>query len=137
VFLQNQNFVGIILVILLFSAITDGALLKFKSLSLREKHLVRSLRCISLKYLAPGRSLVISSPSNYRDVQQEMIAHFRRTSIWLFVVSVDGNINKPKTTDFLDRNGSYIIFIPDGDFKSFQFEINGLAQEGEYNYTRL
>jgi len=123
--------------ILLFSAITNGALLQSKSLSLREKHLVRCLTYISVRYFAPGRSLVISSPSTYRDVQQELIAHFYRTSIWPVVVSVDGIVSKPNKTDFIDRNDSYIILIPDGDFKRFQFEISGLAQEGEYNFTRL
>jgi len=136
-FLQNQIFVSIMLVILFFSAITNGGMLKSKNFSLLEKHLVRCLTYISMRYFAPGRSLVILSPSTNRDVQQELIAHFYRTSIWPVVVSVDGNISKPNKTDFVDRNGSYIILIPDGDFKSFKLEINGIAQEGEYKYTRL
>jgi hypothetical protein len=105
-FLQNQIFVNIVLVILFFSALTNGGKLQSKNLSLREKHLVRCLTYISMRYFAPGRSLVILSPSKYRDVQQELIAHFHRTSIWPVVVSVYGNISKPNKTDFVDRNGS-------------------------------
>jgi hypothetical protein len=30
-----------------------------------------------------------------------------------------------------------VIFIPDGDFKRFKFEISGLGKEVEYNLTRL
>jgi hypothetical protein len=69
-------------------------------------------------------------------VQQELIAEIHRISIWPVVVSVDGNISKPNNRDFTDRNGNYIILIPDGNFKSFQVEINGLAQEGENKFTR-
>jgi len=80
---------------------------------------------------------VISSPSTYRDVQQELIAEIHRTSVWPVVVTVDGNINKHNKRDFNDRIGSYILLIPDGDFKSIQVEINGLVKDGEYNFTRL
>ena len=125
------------LVLLLFSSFTKGTLLHSKSVSLREKHLVRCLTYISLRYFSQGRPLVISSPSTYRDVQQELIAEIHRTSIWPVVVNVDGNISKHNETDFNDRIGSYIILIPDGDFKRFQVEVNGLVQEGEYNFTRL
>ena len=128
---------GILFVILLFSAITNGALLQSMSLSLQEIHLVRCLTYISHRYFAPGRSLVISSPSTYRDVQQELIGELHRISIWRVVFSVDGNISKQNKIDFIDRNGSYIILIPDGNFKSFQVAINGLAQEGEYKFTSL
>ena len=62
-FLQNENFVGIMLVILLFSAITNGELLPSTSLTLQEIHLVRCLTYISHRYFATGGSLVISSPS--------------------------------------------------------------------------
>jgi hypothetical protein len=129
VFLQNQNFVDIMLVILLFSAITNGELLQSKSLSLREKHLVRCLTYISHRYFAPGHSLVISSPSTYRDVQQELIKEIQRNSIWPVVVSVDGNISKSIKSDFINRNGSYNMLIPDGDIKGIQFEINGLVKD--------
>jgi hypothetical protein len=71
---------------------------------------------------------VISSPANYRDVQKELTAEIHRTSIWPVVVTVDGNIRIPGKTDFIDRDGSYIILIPDGDFKNFKEEINGLAE---------
>jgi len=95
-FLQNEKYKVILLVILLFSAITNGALLPTTSLTLQEIHLVRCLTYISHRYFAPGRSLVISSPSAYRDVQHELIADIHRISIWPVVVTVDGNINKHK-----------------------------------------
>ena len=127
---------GIMLVILLFGAITNGVLMQSKSLSLRENHLVPCLTYISLRYFTPRRPLMISSPSTYRDVQQELIEEIHLFSMWPLVVSVDGNINKYNKTDFIDRNGSYLILIPDGNIKSFQVEFNGLAQEGEYNFIR-
>jgi len=70
-------------------------------------------------------------------VQQELIAEFHRTSLWPVVFTVYGNISKTNKIDFVDRDGSYIILIPDGNFKSFQVEINGIAQEGEYKFKRL
>jgi hypothetical protein len=70
-------------------------------------------------------------------VQQELSEEFRRNSIWPVVVTVDGNISKPYKSDLIDRDGSYFILIPDGNFKNFQAEINGLAQKGEYKYKRL
>jgi hypothetical protein len=70
---------------------------------------------------------VISSPSNYRDIQQELIAEIHSTAIWPVVVTVDGNISKPEKTDFTNRDGSYIILIPDGNLETFQVQINGLA----------
>jgi hypothetical protein len=101
---------GILLVILLFSSI-NGALLPSKTLSLQEIHLVRCLTYISRTYFAPGLTLVLSSPSDYRDVQQEVIVEIHRTSLWPTVVIVDGNISKPDETEFVDREGSYIILI--------------------------
>jgi hypothetical protein len=92
--LRNEKFAAILLVILLFSTITNGALLPSTSLEINEVHLVRRLTHISHRYFAPGRSLVISSPSKYRDVQQELIAETQRTAIWPVVVSVDGNISE-------------------------------------------
>jgi hypothetical protein len=124
------------MVILLFSAITNEALLPSTLLTLQEMHLVRCLTHISNKYFATGRSVVILSPSTYRDVQQELIAEIHGTAIWPVVVTVDGNISKPSKTDYIDRIGSYIILIPDGDFKSFQAEIDRQAQEGEYEIKR-
>ena len=70
-------------------------------------------------------------------MQQELIAEFHRTSLWPVVFTVYGNISKTNKIDFVDRDGSYIILIPDGNFKSFQVEINGIAQEGEYKFKRL
>ena len=80
---------------------------------------------------------MISSPSTYGDVQLKLTEELQRTSTWPVVVIVDGNISKPNKTDFIHRYGSYIILIRDGDYKSLQFENNGLAQEREYNFTRL
>jgi len=128
--------VGILLVMLLFNPITNGTLLPSTSLSLQETHLVRCLTHISHRYFAPRRSVVISSPANYRDVQQELIAEIHRTSIWPVVVTVGGNISKTNKTDFIDGDGSYIILIPDGSLKNFQVEINWLTQEGEYKFKR-
>jgi hypothetical protein len=107
-FLQNQNFVRIRLVLLLFSSITNGALLQSKTLSLREKHLARCLTYISMRYFAPERSLVKSSPSTNRDVQNKLTAEIHRNSVWPVVVTVDGNIRKITKSDFINRNGSYI-----------------------------
>ena len=122
--------------ILLFSAITNGALLPSTSLTLQEVHLVRCLTNISHRHFAQGRSLVISSPATNRDVQQELIAEIHRTSIWPVVVTVDGNISIPENSDFINKDGSYIILIPDGQFKSFKAEIIGLATVRN-KYTRL
>ena len=128
--MQNEIILGILLVILLFSSITKGELLPSKTLSSEEIQLVRCLTYISHRYFAPGRTLVISSPSNYGDVQQELIAEIHQTAIWPVVVTVDGNISKPNKTDFIDRDDSCIILIPDGNIKSFEAEINGVAKDG-------
>jgi hypothetical protein len=69
---------------------------------------------------------VISSPTTYRDVQQELIAEIHRTATWSVVVSVDGNIRIPNKAYFTDRDGSYIILIPDGNIRSLITEIVGL-----------
>jgi len=70
--------------------------------------------------------VVISSPATYRDVQQELIAEIHRTAIWPVVVIVDGNISKLDETDFIDRDGSYIILIPGGNVKSLNNKSIGL-----------
>jgi hypothetical protein len=90
------------LVIIFFSAIVNA-------LTVQAIHIVRCLTYISHRYFAPGRSLVISSPSNYLDVQQELIAEIHRTAIWPVVVSVDDNISKPNRKDLTDKDGSYIF----------------------------
>jgi len=128
-FLQNEINLGTLLVTLLFSSMTKGEMLPSKTLSLQEIHLVRCLTHISNRYFSPERTLVISSPAAYRDVQQELIAEIHRTSIWPVVVTVDGNISKPDETDFIDRDGSYIILLPDGNFKRFLGEINGAFKD--------
>jgi hypothetical protein len=79
---------------------------------------------------------MISSPANYREVQQELNAEIHRTTIWPVVVSVDGNISMPEKTGFIDRDGSYIMLIPDGSFKRFKAGFLGLALREE-NFTRL
>jgi hypothetical protein len=122
---------------MLFSATTNGAVLPSKSLSFQETHLVRCLTYITKKYFATGRSLVISSSSTYRDVQQELIAEIHTNFTWPVVVTVDGNIRENIKTDFIYRDGSYVILIPDGNFKSFRVAINGLAQVVEHNFTKL
>jgi len=68
---------------------------------------------------------VISSPATYRDVQQELIAEIHRTAIWPVVVNVDGNISIPEKSDFVDRNGSYIILIPDENIKTLSLKLMG------------
>jgi hypothetical protein len=60
-------------------------------------------------------------------VQKEMIAEIQRTAVWPVVVKIDGNISKSKKTDFIDKDGSYITLITDGNIKSFEAEIKGLA----------
>jgi len=73
---------------------------------------------------------VTSSLSTYGDVRQELIAEIQPTAFWPVVVTVDGKISKPNETDFIDRDGSYIILIPDGNIFSLQAEINGIVVEG-------
>jgi hypothetical protein len=135
--LQNKKFEVILLVILFFIAITNGTLPPSTTLSLSEIHLVRCLTYISHRYFPSGRSLVISSPATYRDVRQELIEEIHRTAVWPVVVTVDGNISIPYKTDFIDRDGSYIILIPDGDIESLQAEIAGLAVGRDNEFTRL
>ena len=80
--------------------------------------------------------MVISSPTTYRDVQQELIAEIHGTSIWPVVVAVDGNISIPEKTSFIDRDGGYIILIPDANFTNFRTEMNRLAIS-QFGYRRL
>ena len=77
--------------------------------------------------------MVISSPSNLGDVQQELIAEIHRTSIWP-VVTVDGNISKHDKTDFIGRDGSYILLTPDGNIESFIAEMLGLYLDGKNKF---
>jgi len=81
--LQNIKLEFILLVILLFIAIANGALLPSTSFNLPEVYLVRSLNYISHRYFAPGQFLAILSPDTYRDVQQELIAEIQRLLSWL------------------------------------------------------
>jgi len=70
---------------------------------------------------------VISSPSTYRDVQQELIAEIHRTAIWPVVVTVDGDISTPNKNDFTVIDGSYILLMEDGNIASLMAEIYRLA----------
>jgi hypothetical protein len=79
---------------------------------------------------------VLLSPGKYRDVQEKLIAEIHRTFTWPAVVTVDGNIGTPEKTDFIHRDGSYIILIPDEDLKSFQVEFLGLVL-GRDKFKRL
>ena len=125
------------LVILLFSSNTKGELQPSKTLSLQEIHLVRCLKHISHIYFAPVRSLVISSPAAYREVQQEPIAEIHHTCNWLVVVTVDGNISKPYGTDFIDRDGSFFTLTPYGNIKYFHAEMLGLYLERKIKSSRI
>jgi hypothetical protein len=69
-------------------------------------------------------------------MQLELIAEIHRTALWPVVVTVDGNISNPDGTDFIDRDGSYIILIPDGNINSFRAELIGLAK-GRTKFTRI
>jgi len=60
----------------------------------------------------------------------------QRNSAWTVVETVDGNISIPEESDFKDRDGSYIILIPDGNIERLQAEINGLAFE-RTEFTRM
>ena len=135
-FLQNEKFDIVLFVMLFFSGITNGVRLPFMSLSVKETHLVRCLTHISQRYFAPGRSVLISSPSTYRSEQLELIAGFQRISIWPAVFTVNSKINMPEKSDFIDRDGSYIILIPDGNIRSLSAEINGISV-GQTKFTRL
>ena len=128
--MQKEINLGILLVILFFSAITNGALLPSTSLTLEEIHLVRCLTDISQRFFAQGRTVVISSPSTYRDVQQELVAEIWRTSLSPVIVNVDGNISKPNETEYIDEDNSYIILIQDETMFFLVSEIRGL-----YLYT--
>ena len=77
------------------------------------------------------------SPSNYPNVQQELIAEIHRTSIWPVVVTVDGNIRISEESEFIGRDGSYIILLPDGNMKSVKAEFNGLAEVRNNKFTSL
>jgi len=70
---------------------------------------------------------VISSPSTYRDVQQELIAEIHRSTIWSVVVTVDVNINKPSKDNFTVIDGSYILLMQGGNVRSLKAQIYKLA----------
>jgi hypothetical protein len=69
-------------------------------------------------------------------VQQELIAEIHSIYNWPVVVTVDGKIAVPEESYFVHRDGSYIILIPNGNIKSLEAEINGLAFE-RTEFTRL
>jgi len=136
-FLQNEIILGILMVILLFCSNTKGELLPSKTLSLHEDQLVRCLTYISHRYFAPERTVVISSPTDYGNVQQELIAEIQRTAIWPVVVSVDSNISIPDETNFIDRDGSNIILVPDGNITSLVAELIRLIVDRKNEFTRI
>jgi len=68
-------------------------------------------------------------------VQTELITATQKTSIWPVVVTVDGNISIHEKSDFVDRDGSYIILIPNENIENLKAEINVLARES-FRYTR-
>jgi hypothetical protein len=80
---------------------------------------------------------VILSPSNYGNVQHELIAEIQRTSLWPAVVTVDGNISIPDETDIIDRDGSYIILIPDGNIVYLHAEMFGLYFDQNNRFTKF
>ena len=123
--LQSEKSGVILLVILLFSVNTKEELLPSTYFTAQEIQLVSCLTYISHRYFAPGRSVVISSPATYRDIQQELIAEIQRSSIWPVVVTVDGNISKYYKTDFIDGDGSYIILIQMGISRVFRLNLMG------------
>jgi hypothetical protein len=120
-----------------WSGITKGALLPSKSLSLQETHLVRCLTYISHRYFAPERIVVISSPSTYRDLQHELTSENQRTALWPVVVTVDGNISQNEETDYIDRDGSYIILTPDGNIWKLSIELSSLLFDRGNKYKNL
>jgi hypothetical protein len=46
-------------------------------------------------------------------------------------------LEKLKKTDFIDKDGSYILLIPDGIIKSFVAEFDGLVKGREDKFTRF
>jgi translation initiation factor IF-1 len=133
-FLQNKKFEVILMAILHFSAITNGALLPSKPLTLQESYLVRCLTYISRSYFAPGRSVVISSPSEYRDVQQELIAEIQQTNIWPVVVTLNGNFSKNAEKFFIDGDGSYIILTQNENVWNILNELHPLTKNRETKF---
>jgi hypothetical protein len=80
---------------------------------------------------------VISSPTAYQDVQQELIAEILQTAIWPVVFTSDGNISITNKTVSIDRNGSYIILIPDGNITNLEAEMRGLVTDRRKYFTRI
>jgi hypothetical protein len=70
-------------------------------------------------------------------VQQELIVQIHRTAIWPVVVTVDGNISKTTKTDFIDRDGSYIILIQDGNLERCKAEIKWLIEDQNQSFIRF
>ena len=80
---------------------------------------------------------MISSPSNYGDVQQKLIAEIHRNSTWPVVVSVDGKTSRTEKSDYIDRDGSYIILTLDGNIKNIKAEILGLILDRKKEFKKL
>jgi hypothetical protein len=56
-----------------------------------------------------------------------LIAEVDGKSVWIVVDIVDGNISKHNKTEFINKDGSYIILIQEGNIERFAAEIFGLA----------
>jgi len=61
-------------------------------------------------------------------------AQIYRTFTWPVVVTVGGNISMPEKSNFINRDGNYIILIPDGNIKSVKAEMKVLSS---VKFTRL
>jgi len=70
-------------------------------------------------------------------VQLELIAEIHKTAIWPVVINVDGNISLPEISNFIDRDGSYIILLPDNNLWSVHAEMLGLIQNRKNEFTKL
>ena len=70
-------------------------------------------------------------------MQQELIAEIPTTALWPFVVTVNGNICIPEESDLIDRDGSCIILITDGNINIFQVEFNELAEGRNNKFIRF
>jgi len=70
-------------------------------------------------------------------VQQELIAEIHRTVNWPVVVTVDGKIIILEKSEFIDRDGSYIILLPDGNFEIINAEFSGLIVDRKNEFTQI
>jgi archaellum component FlaG (FlaF/FlaG flagellin family) len=64
-----------------------------------------------------------------------VIVEIQTASNWPIVVAVNGDINIPERTNVIDRDGSYIILLPDGNITNFRTQMNRLAT-AKFGYRR-